>query len=105
MSKSIISNEYVCFFCGARCSVYGKEDGPKTIFPLEKHHIFGGANRKKSEHYGLWVNLCHDHHNEPPDGVHFNKEKMDMLRAIGQRAFQKGYPEKDFMKEFGKNYL
>lgn len=26
---------------------------------LEKHHIFGGANRKLSEKYGLWVWLTH----------------------------------------------
>ena len=33
---------------------------------LEKHHIFGGANRKLSEKYGLWVWLTHYEHNEPP---------------------------------------
>lgn len=27
---------------------------------LEEHHIFGGANRKKSEKYGLKVGLCGD---------------------------------------------
>ena len=27
---------------------------------LEEHHIFGGANRKKSTRYGLTVFLCGD---------------------------------------------
>ena len=92
MNKSIVQQYRLCFFCG-------------RAYPLEKHHIFGGANRKKSEKYGLWVYLCHRCHNEPPDGVHFNKENMDKLRRIGQKAFMAAYPEKDFLKEFGKNYI
>jgi len=92
MSKSIISEERKCFLCGAYCWI-------------EKHHIFGGANRKKSEHYGLTVYLCHYCHNEPPNGVHFNRERMDYMRQIGQRAFNAQYPDKDFFKEFGRNYL
>ena len=86
MSKSIVQQYHLCFLCG-------------RTYPLEKHHIFGGANCKKSEKYGLWVYLCHDHHNEPPNGVHHNKENMDKLRQIGQRAFEKAYPDKDFLKE------
>ena len=92
MSKSILSEEKVCFLCGS-CRW------------IEKHHIFGGAMRKKSEHYGLTVYLCHWCHNMPPNGVHFNREKMDELRAVGQRAFQEHYADKDFFKEFGRNYL
>lgn len=69
------------------------------------HHIFGGANRKKSEQYGLVVCLCHHCHNEPPNGVHHNKEQMDWLRAEGQKRFEEEYPELDFLKLFGKNYL
>ena len=38
----------VCAICGRN----GMGD------PLEKHHIFGGAYRKKSEKYGLTVYLC-----------------------------------------------
>lgn len=89
---SIVSNEKCCFFCGS------------TRW-LEKHHIFGGANRKKSEKYGLTVYLCHYCHNEPPKGVHFNAERMDILHKEGQRVFEQEYPNKDFLKEFGKNYL
>ena len=38
-----------------RCFLCGRND---TGDPLERHHIFGGANRKKSEKYGLVVYLC-----------------------------------------------
>lgn len=92
MANSIISEEKQCFFCGSQVW-------------LERHHIFGGAFRPKSEKYGLVVYLCRSCHNEPPNGVHFNRERMDALRRIGQKAFMKEYPDKDFMSEFGRNFL
>ena len=74
---------------------------------LEKHHVFGGANRKLSEKYGLTVMLCHYCHNEPPDGVHFNRANMDALRQTAQKwAMDKyGWTVEDFIKIFGRNYL
>lgn len=92
MAKSIISEEKRCYICG-------------TTQWIERHHIYGGAFRPKSEKYGLVIYLCNKHHNQPPDGVHFNRERMDQIRAIGQRAFMEHYPDKDFMKEFGRNFL
>jgi hypothetical protein len=95
MSKSILQqDDDVCFLCGG----YGA---------TEWHHIFGGANRKKSEHYGLKVRLHHDCHNEPPEGVHFNKEKMQYLHEEGQKAAIKkyGWSIDEFRRIFGKNYL
>lgn len=92
MGKSIIQNEKYCYFCGA-------------VRMLENHHIFGGANRKKSDKYGLTVWLCHYCHNEPPRGVHHNRANMDKLRRIGQKAFMEHYPQKDFIFEFGRNFL
>ena len=92
MAESIIQTEKECFFC-------------KSQVWLEDHHIFGGANRSRSEKYGLKVWLCHYCHNEPPRGVHHNRTNMDKLRAIGQRAFQEKYPDKDFVFEFGRNFL
>ena len=41
-------NDRECYLCGAN----GAAD------PLHWHHIFGGANRKHSEKYGLKVRLC-----------------------------------------------
>jgi len=90
--KSIITDEKKCFFCGS----YRR---------IEEHHIFGAANRKNSEKYGLKVPLCHYCHNEPPNGVHHNRERNLTLKRLGQRAFNMTYPELDFMKIFGRNYL
>lgn len=72
---------------------------------LEYHHIFGGSNRKWSEKYGLTVWLTHDEHNEPPFGVHHCKTTNRALQRAGQLKFQETYPELDFMKIFGRNYL
>lgn len=74
---------------------------------IERHHIFGGALRKKSEKYGLVVDLCHYCHNESPNGVHFNKDKMLKLKQYGQlKAMREnGWSVEDFRKEFYKNYL
>lgn len=74
---------------------------------LERHHIFGGANRKKSEKYGLVVYLCHNCHNEPPYGVHHNRDEMLRLKQYGQKKamLEQGWSKEDFIREFGKNYL
>lgn len=83
-----------CFFCG-------------RLGETERHHIFGGALRKKSERYGLVVDLCHACHNEPPDGVHYNPETMEYLHQVGQQMAmeQQGWNIEDFRREFYKNYL
>ena len=83
-----------CFLCGR----YG---------PVEKHHIFGGALRKKSGKYGLTVDLCHWCHNEPPEGVHHNAEAMLNLHQYGERLWMEktGGSREDFRREFTKNYL
>lgn len=83
-----------CYLCGK----YGA---------TEKHHIFPGPFRQKSEKYGLVVDLCHWCHNEPPDGVHQNRERALILKQRGQRKAMKenGWSVDDFIREFGKNYL
>lgn len=90
--KSIVQEEKECFICG--CKNW-----------LELHHIFGASNRKNSTKYGLTVYLCHKHHNEPPNSVHFNRQLNDWLKAVGQNKFNEKYPNLDFIKIFGKNYL
>ena len=74
---------------------------------MEEHHIFGGARRKKSEKYGLVVDLCHPCHNEPPRGAHHNKDTALYLHQWGQRKamLEQGWSTHDFIREFGKNYL
>ncbi|MCM1296036.1 MAG: hypothetical protein NC311_10885 [Muribaculaceae bacterium] len=83
-----------CFSCG-------------STRQLERHHVFGGALRSKSERYGLTVSLCHFCHNEAPYGVHHNAAAMQALKAIAQRRAMAhyGWSTDDFIREFGKNYL
>lgn len=90
-----------CFNCGRYCFT-------------ERHHIFGGANRKLSEEDGLVVDLCHACHNEPPNGVHYSKMRMDELHQYGQiryeqRLMNEGKTAEEartaFMQRYGRNYL
>jgi hypothetical protein len=78
----------------------------KATEGLHKHHIFGGANRKLSEQYGLYVYLVPRLHNMSDDGVHFNREFDLRLKREGQMKFESLYGSReDFLKIFGKNYL
>lgn len=74
-------------------------------YGLQEHHVFGGANRNLSEHFGLKVYLCIYHHTEGQFAVHNNAEYMKMIRRDGQKAFEKKYPDLSFRALFGKNYL
>ena len=87
-----------CWLCGAK----GRVD------PLDRHHIFGGSNRKKSEKYGLVVDLCHHNcHIFGPAAAHRNKQTMQRLHEYGQRKamMENDWSTADFIREFGKNYL
>ena len=74
---------------------------------LERHHVYNGAYRKKSEKFGAVADLCHFCHNEPPDGVHHNAENMRQLKAKYQMMIMDKYgmSEEEFIREFGKSYL
>lgn len=94
MSKSILSNERVCYVC-------------RLPYNLHRHHIFfGHGNRNLSEKYGCWVYLCARHHNMSNKGVHFNKELDLKLKERAQIAFEIHHGSRsDFIKTFGRNYL
>ena len=93
MSESIISNKKECLVC-------------KTNYNLHRHHIFyGSANRKKSEKFGCWCYLCANHHNMSNAGVHFDKELDKKLKIYTQKRFLEVYPNENFLKIFGRNYL
>ena len=94
MTKGIISSERRCFLCGRRTG-------------LELHHIFGSANRKRSDKEGMTVWLCHDHHNEPPNGVHHNVAIDRQLKQYAQKVWQEHYDrtEAEFRAAYGKSYL
>lgn len=87
-----------CWLCGRN----GAQD------PLDRHHLFGGAYRSKSEKYDLVVDLCHHRcHIFGVDAAHKNKETMLLLKQYGQRKAmqEQGWTVEDFIREFGRNYL
>ena len=92
MSKSIIQHEKVCFLCGSRVG-------------LEEHHIFGGANRKNSEKYGLKIWLCGTKCHRGNEGVHLNRATGDSVKRLAQIAFEAKHSHDEWMQVFRKNYL
>lgn len=74
--------------------------------PVERHHIYGGANRKKSEQRGFVVPLRPDLH---PNGVFAGKDAkaIDLrLKRMAQEYYEQHYgTREEFMQEFGRNYL
>lgn len=87
-----------CFLCGRN----GNGDR------LERHHIFGAANRPKSEKYGLVVYLCGNRcHRSGPYSVHQNAKIMQYLHEYGQRKAmeENGWTVEEFREIFGANYL
>lgn len=102
MANSIIQP----FIADRRCYLCGE---PTTFYdPLAKHHIFGGALRKKSEKYGLTVflhnNKCHIY---GKNAVHRNARVNRELQAKAQKiAMEKyGWSVEDFRREFYKSYI
>lgn len=93
--KSIIQeNTDTCFACGR----YGQ---------MERHHaIFGTANKKKSDKYGLTVYLCADCHRGTA-GVHGRDGySLDLqIKRIAQKKFEEKHGHKKFMEVFGRNYI
>jgi hypothetical protein len=71
---------------------------------LETHHILGGPNRKWSEHYGLTVTLCREHHTGK-NGAQYNRELGDSLKRLAQIAFEARSSHDEWMRIFRKNYL
>ena len=85
-----------------RCGATGGAD------PLDRHHIFGGSNRKKSEKYGLVVDLCHHRcHIFGKEAVHQNAETMQKLHEYGQQKamYEQGWTIDEFRAVFGKSYI
>ena len=88
-----------CFLCGRN----GHDD------PLDKHHIFNGALRTKSEKCGLTVYLCHDRcHENGREAAHRNRATRDLLMEYGELLWLSQDETRtiaDFIREFGKNVL
>lgn len=76
-------------------------------YDVERHHIYGGSNRKFSEEYGFVVPLRYDLH---PNGARVNPkygQKVDAkLKRMGQEYFEAHYGSReDFIRLFGRSYL
>ena len=72
-----------------------------STYQLTWNEVFRGKNRKLSMQYGLCQRLCLDCHRKHQDDSVFN----DIWHKKGQEAFNKKYPDLDFQKIFGRNYL
>lgn len=100
--KSIMQNKEdgQCYLCRLLDKDY-------SIKPMrEEHHVMGGtANRRLSEKYGLKVYLCPEHHLYGLKAVHSNAAVAELLHKEAQKTFEESYPDLDFLKIFGKNYL
>lgn len=96
--RSIVqADETECFLCGKN----GSADR------LEKHHIFGAANRNHSEEDGLFVYLCGNQcHRNGPQAAHRSANTAEFLHKAGQRAWElKNGSRAEFRARYGKNYL
>lgn len=91
--KTILATEKgTCYLC-------------RHIGYTEAHHIFGGADRKKSEQYGLKVYLCPECHRNGTSAAHRDPKTAELLHKEGQEAFEQTHTREEFMRVFGKNYL
>ncbi len=71
-----------------------------------KHHIFNGCGlRNLSEKYGLYIYVSALDHVMSSDSLHENPQLLLTLKKIGQVAFEREYPNLDFVEIFRKNYL
>lgn len=95
MAKSILQDTRECVLTGYQGDY------------LDKHHVFGAANRTKSEKMGLWVYVFKGLHNNNPKSIHEDMELNLMLKKWAQRLCMEKYDMtvEDFIREFGKNYL
>ena len=91
-----------CYLCMKFCDNYSVRE------VIQEHHVvYGTANRKLSEKYGLKVYLCPMHHlaSGCKDAVHRNKDTKLFLCKEAQKAFERNYPTLSFNGIFGINYL
>lgn len=97
--ESIIQKDKThCFICGMNTN----------LEPLDCHHVFGGANRKKSEKYGLKVYIHHSRcHIFGENSVHKNAQVDHAVKRVMQKKAMAhyGWRVDEFIKIFGKNYI
>lgn len=91
--KSILHNKKECYCC-------------KSTSNIEEHHcLYGIANRRIAERFGLKVYLCAEHH-RGRNGVHGGNKFLDIkLKQLAQNKFEENHTREDFIKIFGKSYI
>ncbi len=102
MSKSIMQDKSrrTCYLC----MLLRGDDAPRSN--LQEHHAMPGtANRKLSEHYGLKVYLCLQHHTQGPEAVHHNIHHQRLVQRKAQEAFEAKYSHEKWMEVFGRNII
>lgn len=91
--------EGTCYLCKKLNDDYDRRT-------TQEHHVlFGTANRRLSEKYGLKVYLCLPHHTAGRMSVHQNHELARLLQQDAQEAFEKTHTREEWMAIFGRNYL
>ena len=98
MDSIIQTDKEHCFLCGQNA----------CGDPLDKHHIFGGALRDKSEKHGLFVYIHHNKcHIFGEYSAHKNAETNLKLKRLAQQKAMQYYrwSEEDFRREYYKSYL
>ena len=102
MAKSILHNKQdrTCYLCMLLNGDY------VTRTNLQEHHVIEGTSgRRLSEHWGLKVYLCLQHHTAGPQAVHNNIKIQRLLQRLAQETFEKTYSHQLWMQVFGRNYI
>lgn len=71
----------------------------------ELHEVYYGKNRQLSIQYKMQIRLCANHHRIGKSAIHNDKDFSDRIKREYQEKFIVMYPDLDFVKIFGKNYL
>ncbi len=88
--EKCLFNRGECYSCGSTRN-------------LQKHHIFGAANRPLSEQYGIYLDLCFNCHLSVTDEK--NERLCEKLKKEGQRRFEEIHGHEKFVQVFKINYL
>lgn len=73
-------------------------------YDLDKHHIFNGSFRDKSETWGCWCLINHEAHMK----LHQTAQGQKVARWLKQQAqeqFERRWGHDKFIEVFKKNYL
>lgn len=90
MESRMQSDLSVCYLCG------------KPLSKGDKHHVFNGAKRDRSEEDGMFIHVhrvCHNY-------IHNHPMTAQTIKARGQKVFEEQIGDRDeFIKRYGKSYL